>query len=105
MSETEIQSAVLAYLTLRGHKFWRINSGAFKNDRGGFYRMAPPGFPDLVGCPKVPIGEKSQFTAVEIKTPTGRQSPAQKQMQQDIQAAGGRYLILRSIDDAQKAGL
>jgi hypothetical protein len=36
--------------------------------------------------------------ALEFKTPTGRQSPAQKEWQETIEAAGYRYYIIRSFE-------
>jgi hypothetical protein len=50
VKETEIQAAIMAYLRLKGHFFWRNNSGAFKTARGGFYRVGTPGAPDIIGC-------------------------------------------------------
>lgn len=37
--------------------------------------------------------------AIELKTPTGRQSPEQHQWQRLFEASGGRYVIIRSYDD------
>jgi len=37
--------------------------------------------------------------AIEMKTKTGTQSPEQKQWQRLFEAAGGRYVIIRSYDD------
>ncbi len=37
--------------------------------------------------------------ALEFKTPTGRQSPAQKQWQETIEAAGYRYVIIRTFEE------
>ena len=37
--------------------------------------------------------------AIEMKTPTGKQSPEQKEWQRLFEAAGGLYIIVRSYDD------
>ena len=37
--------------------------------------------------------------ALEFKTPTGRQSPAQKQWQETIEAAGYQYVIIRTFEE------
>lgn len=37
--------------------------------------------------------------ALEFKTPTGRQSPAQKEWQAVIEAAGYRYVIIRTFQE------
>lgn len=44
---------------------------------------------------------KGRAIYVEIKTPTGRQSSAQKAFQALVQRHGGIYRILRSVEDAQ----
>lgn len=54
------------------------------------------GFPDLVllrpsgGCP---------FLCVELKTRTGRQSATQREYQRQVEAVGGRYVVVRSVDE------
>ena len=40
------------------------------------------------------------FFSIEVKTATGRQRPEQKQWQSAIEAAGGCYILARSVDDA-----
>lgn len=37
--------------------------------------------------------------AIEMKTPTGRQSPDQKMFELYIKAAYGKYVVIRSFDD------
>jgi hypothetical protein len=37
--------------------------------------------------------------ALEFKTPTGRQSPAQKEWQAVIESAGYRYVIIRTFEE------
>ncbi len=37
--------------------------------------------------------------AIEMKTPTGRQSPEQKMFELYIKAAYGKYVVIRSFDD------
>lgn len=56
-----------------------------------------PGWPDLefilFGC----------FYALEVKGPDGKQTKEQIQVEADIRAAGGRYAVVRSVDDTKKA--
>ena len=52
---------------------------------GGEYGL--PGSPDYVVC------YKGYFIGLEGKTYRGAQSEDQKLMQEDIQAAGGRYIL------------
>lgn len=39
---------------------------------------------------------------IELKTPTGRQSPDQKQWQKAVEDAGYRYVVVRSVEDFKK---
>ena len=43
---------------------------------------------------------RGRFYMLEVKAKTG-QSEAQKEMQRKITLAGGRYAVVRSVDDAQ----
>jgi len=52
------------------------------------------------GAPDLCIIFGGHFYAIEMKTPTGRQSDAQKAAQQEIIRAGGTYIIIRDIDQA-----
>lgn len=62
-----------------------------------FKRMGTrAGFPDLILCFPAK-GYHALF--VEMKTKTGRQQPTQKQMQRDLEWAGYKYVICRSLDD------
>ena len=53
---------------------------------------------------QVPQEEPAGFfsLAIEMKTKTGRQSPEQKLFQRYFEAAGGRYVIIRSLDDFKR---
>lgn len=48
---------------------------------------------------QVPSENGYSCLAIEMKTPTGRQSHEQKQFEQYIRAAFGKYVIVRSFDD------
>jgi hypothetical protein len=57
----------------------------------------PAGWPDITGL--LPDG---RFIGVECKSPTGRQSPVQQQMEQEIRKRNGIYVLARSIEDVQR---
>ena len=65
-----------------------------------------PGSADLIGYSTVEItpdmvGQRlAVFTAVEVKSPTGRPTPQQSAFLEHVRQAGGRAGIARSIDDA-----
>jgi hypothetical protein len=39
------------------------------------------------------------YVGIEVKRPGGKQSDHQKHFQESLEAAGGRYILARSLDD------
>lgn len=99
MKEGEIQAVILDYLRFKGRFFWRNNSGAFKTQHGSFVRFGTPGAPDLIGC------VDGTFVGLEVKTAKGKLSDAQQEFAYFLEKAGGRYHVVRSIDDVVALGL
>lgn len=110
MSESTIQRAVMDYLRMieTSHKlyFFRAGSGMVQTQAGGMFRSGKPGVPDICLVRRMEkrgmddsVFVYGQFIGLEIKTSTGRQSTAQKQTQTYIEAAGGKYYIIRSLTD------
>ena len=97
MKESALQDAIrLALGNVPGLVLWRNNCGTA--EIRGYpikFGVANPGGADLIGI------WNGRFVAVEIKTPTGRQSPDQKRFEQLVIARGGEYVILRSVEDAR----
>lgn len=42
---------------------------------------------------------KYTFLALECKTPTGKQTPLQKQWQENVEKLGAKYMIFRSVPE------
>jgi hypothetical protein len=99
LKETDIQAAILDYLLLKGRFFWRNNRRAFKTERGGFYRVGTPGAPDIIGC------VDGKFAGLEVKTAKGKLSDDQEAFAGRLHANGGRYAIVRNLDDVIALGL
>jgi hypothetical protein len=101
--ESEIQAAICDYLSLKGYLFSRTNNSPIYDKTRGAFRALPKytrrGWPDI--C----LLYKGTFYAIEIKAESGRQSLEQKQLETEIILNGGKYVIVRSIDDLQTAGL
>jgi len=97
VSESALQDSIrLALGEVRGLVLFRNNIGVAEM-RGHTVRfgVGGPGGADLIGI------YNGRFVAVEIKTPTGRQSPDQKRFQALVESKGGEYVILRSVDEAR----
>lgn len=95
---------------LDAERVWwmRCNSGMqVLMDRAGrkrVFRAGRPGMADLLATPKImPDGEYGVTVPhplwLELKSPRGRQSPAQHQFQSEVEAQGHIYLLVR---DAQQ---
>lgn len=112
--EGYVKQAVMQYLTLKKIFFLRVNSGSMLTEHNGKKRriaMGEKGTADLL----VILGQGDDYCDypashkrvywLEIKSPTGKQSPAQKEFQKQREADGHRYALIRSIGDLQKLGL
>ncbi len=96
--ETDLCNACLTLLKLRGVFCWRSNTAGIKRrDRAGREFWAAPGMrgvADLIGV--LPGGK---FLAVETKTAAGKLSPEQAAFLDNIRAAGGVAVVIRSLDE------
>lgn len=96
--EKDILRVILHYLTLR--KVWhrRINSGgAMLQGHGGkgqFVRFGAPGMPDILAR-----GSQGAVIWIEVKSPTGKQSPDQVIWQRDSERFGDIYIVARKVED------
>lgn len=98
--ESNIQSAIIDYLELKKHFFWRNNSGALQTKNGHFVRFGAKGSPDILV-----LTEGGYLVQLEVKTAKGRQSKEQKEWQKRSEELGAEYYVVRSIEDVQEIGL
>lgn len=59
-----------------------------------------PGVSDMILLKST---SKHGFLCIENKTPKGRQEPEQKVFQFEVERHGGKYIIIRSLDEFMKA--
>ena len=106
VNETAILKQITSYLALRGIFHWRANSGS-----RGKVSFNMTGCADIIGvrkltlceqrqCPRFTVG---QFLAIEVKTATGKLSPAQESFRDQVETQGGLYILARSVADVEKA--
>lgn len=97
MTEHELQNNIRLALGRRGMIF-RHNVGLFKTTDGRTISSGlPPGFSDLQY-----IGDGGVVAFIEVKTPTGRLSTAQRDFLNAVRRYGVRAGIARSVEDAIK---
>jgi hypothetical protein len=113
--EGAIQKSILDWLAAKRILAYRMNTGAVKTD-ARFFRFGVPGMADILAFPlQMPVsgmvcefGKNPTFKRafvhdrfvvwIEVKTEKGRQSEFQKSFQAQVEEAGHRYLLVRSLD-------
>lgn len=97
LNENRLQLAVIKYLRARGCVCGKVkNKGSFYKGRFILDPYAFLGVPDLICF-------SPNLSFLEIKTPAGRLSIHQKQFQKLCYHANIPYLIIRSMEDVEKA--
>lgn len=96
MREQELVRSILQWLSYKRIFAWRQNSGAFKTERGNFYRMGINGAPDIF------ILKDGIIYACECKVGKNKQNENQIQFQKDFEKNGGKYFVARQLDDIIK---
>jgi hypothetical protein len=95
--ERAIQRAILLHLRVKGCLVAVTDAGAAYRAGAFFGDCVPAGWPDITGL--LPDG---RFIGVECKAPGGRQSPAQKAMEEAIRNRNGIYILAKSVDDVER---
>lgn len=100
--EANIQKTILEYLEYKRIFHWRQNSGAMPIQAVGGRRFVRFG---KVGAPDIFVLKGGVLHGLEVKTNIGKQNENQKQYQTDFTLAGGKYFVVRCLDDVIKIGL
>jgi hypothetical protein len=94
-TEKPTQTHILEFLEHEGYKvFARINSGRVFTRQGRLFRGAPAGWADIIGATK-----QGRFMAIEVKSKGTYQNPEQKAFQKEVDAIGGLYVVVRSVEE------
>jgi hypothetical protein len=109
LTEQTTQQQIRLALSKGATRLWRNNTGMLRDQQGRPVRFGLcEGSADLIGYHSVTItpdmvGQTvAVFTAVEVKSPTGRPTPQQTAFIEHIRQAGGRAGIARSIEEAER---
>ena len=80
---------------VRGGVAYRINNGAVYDVKKKVYRkgVQRKGVPDIIGI------IDGRFFGIEVKIGADRQSADQKEIEREINDAGGVYFVAKSYDD------
>lgn len=119
MTESELQALILRAAGSKHHvrlfrnqvgegyvgKALRDPEGVFLSDARHVRMGLFPGSGDLIGWRTINITSEmigrriAQFISVEVKTPTGKIRPDQRNWMEQINAAGGMAIIARAVSD------
>lgn len=119
-NESQLVTAILRALSLKGFFSWRVNSslqviGEKSSHARRVIKGAPAGSPDIMlVIPRdvlLPRQGDVAFDAItvamlcglEVKTATGKQSDSQKDWEERAKLKGIRYRVVRSITEALEA--
>jgi len=101
--ETGIQAAICDYLALRKVFFSRTNNTPIFDRTKGIFRALPKytqrGMADIWAV------KDGKIYFIEVKRPDGRMSPEQHEFMRNAVIAGAEYVLAKSVDDVQRAGL
>ena len=104
-TEAQIQKAILQWGTYKKILMHRINvigTPVHKKDGSTGYRPSTnAGMADIHAT--IMVEDIPVSVWLEVKTKTGKQSPRQRQFQEAVEAAGGYYFIVRSIDEVDES--
>ena len=107
--EAAIQTEILlAYGNLPWLRIARMNTGKANMAKPGqkprWVQFGIPGQPDVMGLAELSsIGWLGRAIGIEVKSPTGRQSPEQQRFQAIFERFGGLYILARSVEDVTAA--
>jgi len=102
-SEAEIQRAIMDLLRVHRVFALRINSGAIpdKTGRPVFFARWMDGKP-ACGISDLVLLRDGRVTFMELKTAKGKQRKSQIEFEQWALLAGARYVVVRSVEDAER---
>ena len=109
-TEQDTVRAILQFLHAHRIPAWRINTGAVKIERR-FLRFGAVGMSDIIGILLTPVAlvglmhaevRCGRFLAIEVKSAKGTVTPAQQGFLDQVNAAGGRAFMARSVADVQR---
>lgn len=98
-SEHAIEQQILEWLNLEGWLAWKLKDSA-SYDPGQKKFLTPGGF-RINGVSDVVAVKDGVVLFLEVKTEKGRQSDAQKMFEKKLAEKGGRYFVVRSLDDVK----
>lgn len=96
-SESEIQSMIIRTLRSMGHMAFKHNPVNFTPYGFGKVAAIDKGIADVIAC------VNGKYVEFEIKCKTGKQSNFQKAHEKLVNKCGGKYFVIKSLEDLSDA--
>jgi len=96
LKEKDTQQTIIEYLKIKKIFHYRNNSGAMMGEYNGKRRIVRFG---ALGSPDIVCIVKGRYVGIEVKGTDGRQRDSQIEFQEQLEKAGGKYILARSLDD------
>lgn len=96
MKEHDLQNLILDYLAAKRVFHYRNNSGAMAKEYKGkryFIKFGAVGSPDIIAV------KNGIYVGIECKNGTAVQNESQVEFQKNLEKAGGKYILARSLED------
>lgn len=103
MSEIETQSAIIDYLNLKKHFFFRINNIPVYDHARQAMRRMPKG--SLKGVPDILVLWNGFPVFLEVKAPKGKLSPDQIAFKERCEKQGIEYHTIKDVLQVKEIGL
>lgn len=99
MLESDIQHEILETLDKLGLFYWRSQTLAIRGRSNNKQSQKLKGMPDIM-CLLPPHGT---LVGLEVKTEDGKPSTEQLEWGRNLESNGGKFFIVRSVEDVLKA--
>lgn len=100
--ESAILRQICQYLKIRNHQWHRLNNMGVYDGKKDIYRRNKN---TMKGLPDILVYMPGKLIALEVKSKTGTVSIFQATYKMMFESAGGKYYVVRSVEDVQGIGL
>lgn len=94
VKESQIQRAILDYLTLMRIFHWKQNTVGIKKPNGQWIPSTAKGVSDILA-----VWPTGMFVAIEVKVPGGKPTPDQEEFLRMVNANHGLGFVATGVDD------
>lgn len=96
--ESALLRQICDYLSIKGLFHFRINNGAIFDAKRGVYRR-PNSAGAMKGVADIYVLKNGKSYFLELKSNNGKQSDHQVWFQNGVEHNGGKYLVVRDVEE------